>query len=68
MNLMDITKKFATPEAFVQFLEGIGWRSIVVWNCCCPVDHRAAYFRQTAPKIHAGSRFARIPAFHPESA
>ena len=40
MNLMDITKKFATPEAFVQFLEGIGWRSIVVWNCCCPVDNR----------------------------
>jgi hypothetical protein len=45
---MDITKKFATPEACVHFLEGMRWRSIVVWNCCCPVDYRAAYFRNCA--------------------
>jgi hypothetical protein len=30
--------------------------------------NRAAYFRQTAPKTHVGSRLARIPAFQPENA
>jgi hypothetical protein len=49
MNLMDITKKFATPEACVHFLEGIGWQSIAdVESLLCQVDHRAVYFRQTA--------------------
>jgi hypothetical protein len=66
MNLMDITKKFATPEACVHFLEGIGWQSIAdVESLLCQVDHRAVYFRQTAPKTHISPRFAaytRLPS------
>ena len=59
MNLMDITKKFATPEACVHFLEGMQWQSLVVWrSCCCQVDNRAVYFRANCAEIHVGPRFA----------
>src|ERR1017187_6328232 len=68
---MDVTKKFATPEACVHFLEGMQWQSLLVLRpCCCQVDNRAVYFRVNCAEIHVSPRFAaytRLPSQKPFS-